>query len=210
MMGAKQLLDQETRNRIRFNWQLIGANLVSGQGTRKVVFNPLRSDTSVSSSVKLKLAIENAPPELPVEPTCTVNVDFECAAPQIVDQYSGIQDDEERAHLDRVGNFLTPKGSRMIAYIVSYMGRKACIWEAEWRAKRAKKYLIEKYRVAPERIVDVDGGVREHWGVEIFVQSEGTCGPTPTPIVARDEVIMRGECPDWVNVFRREPTPIQK
>ena len=202
IMGARKLLDPEMSKRIKFKWELDGASLVSGQGTQRIVFNSLRSGNAAVNVVTVKLEMENAPPELPVEPTCVVKVESGCQAPELKDQYSGIPIDEEERHLDLLADYLMQTRPGAVSYIVSYMGRTACIWEAEWRAKRAKKYLEEKWNIPSERIVEIDGGARDHWSVDLFVQTHGTCGPILTPTVGRDDVVMRGMCPNWTEVFR--------
>src|SRR4030095_13526106 len=191
VLGARQLLDQETASRIRFRWQLAGGNLHSGQGSGKIVFDSISSASNPITVVNVKLQIRSAPPELESEKSCTIKVDSGCIGTQLMDQYSGISLDEEQRRLDRIAEYLIRTGPESIAYIASYMGRRACIGESEWRAARAKKYLVEKQNISATRIVEVDGGVREHWSVEVFVQTQGTCGPIPTPTVARDDVLMQ-------------------
>src|SRR6185369_2784445 len=78
IMGARKLLDPEISKRIKFKWELVGASLVSGQGTQRIVFNSLRSENTAVNVVNVKLVIENAPPELPAETTCVVKVDSGC------------------------------------------------------------------------------------------------------------------------------------
>ena len=194
VLGARQLLDQETASRIKFTWQITGGNLLSIQGSGKLVFDSVGSSTNRVNAVNVKLEIRGAPPDIESEKSCAVKVDSSCITPRLFDQYSELSLVDEQRHLDRIADYLTRTGPESLAYIVSYMGRMACIWESEWRAVRAKKYLVEKQNIPANRIVVVDGGVREHWSMDLFIQTNGTCGPIPTPTVARDEALMQGRC----------------
>jgi hypothetical protein len=196
VMGAKALLDEEQAKRIRFKWQLSGAKLLNGQGTGKIMIDPAGLQTTGIGCIDVKLEIEGGPPDLPREKTCVLRVDPKCTAPQVFDQYGGILVIEERQHLDNLAKYLKDTDPDSIAYIVSYSGRSACIYEAHWRADRARRYLVEKHSLPKDRIVEVDGGVRENWNVDLFIQTRSTCGPLPSPALARDEALVRGQCSD--------------
>lgn len=196
VMGARGLLDEEQAKRIRFKWQLSGAKLLTGQGSGKIIIDPAGLQTPGIGCIDVKLEVEGGPPDLQREKTCLLRVDPKCNAPQIFDQYGGVAVIEERQHLDHFAKYLKDTGPESIAYIISYSGRSACIYEAQWRANRAKRYLIEKHSLPKDRIVEVDGGVRENWNVDLFIQTRGTCGPLPTPTLARDEAHVRGQCSD--------------
>ena len=196
VMGARGLLDEEQAKRIRFKWQLSGAKLLSGQGSGKIMIDPAGLQSTGIACIDVKLEIEAAPPDLQREKTCRLRVDPKCSAPQIFDQYGDVAVIEERQHLDHLAKYLKDTGPESIAYIISYSGRSACIYEAQWRANRAKRYLVEKHSLPKDRIVEVDGGVRENWNVDLFIQTRSTCGPLPSPTLARDEALVRGQCSD--------------
>ncbi len=56
------------------------------------------------------------------------------------------------------------------------------------------KYLVEKHGLSLLRVIGVDGGVREHWSVDLFVELQGKCGPLPRPELPRDEARFSGQC----------------
>jgi hypothetical protein len=196
VIGARRLLDEEQAKRILFKWELSGAQLLSGQGSGKILIDPAGLQTTGISCIDVKLEVEGGPPDLQRQKTCLLKVDPECSAPQIFDHYGRIPVIEEHQRLDRLAKHMKSAGSESIAYIIGYSGRSACIYEGQWRADRAKKYLVETHSLLKDRIVDVDGGVRENWNVDLFVQTHGTCGPLPTPTLGRDEAHVRGACSD--------------
>src|SRR5689334_24785258 len=64
--------------------------------------------------------------------------------------------DEENQHLDRFAETLKAGPPESIGYIFSYAGKNACIYEAGWRAKRIRQYLVEKYNFPTKRLVVVE------------------------------------------------------
>ncbi len=112
----------------------------------------------------------------------------------MIDQYSVIARDEEHKYLDRLAKRLKAGPSESIAYIVFYAGQKACIYESDWRAKRARQYLIQNHAIPDSRLVTVDGGFRENWKVELYLKSRDDCGPLPKPTLIRTQVRVRGFC----------------
>ncbi len=111
----------------------------------------------------------------------------------MVKEYGDITFEAERPKLDVMARLLTKKpGSR--SYIIAYAGRQAYEGEANERAERAKKYLVEKHRIETERIVTVDGGFREVRSVELWIEEMGALNePLATPTLKREEVqILKG------------------
>lgn len=140
------------------------------------------------------LVVEGGPPELGNEKSCLLRVDPQCLVTPRMDQYAGISLDEENQHLDRFAETLKAGPPESIGYIFSYAGKNACIYEAGWRAKRIRQYLVEKYNFPTKRLVVVDGGFRDAWTVEIYIQPNSACGPLPTPTRKRVEVHVSGRC----------------
>lgn len=85
VVGARELLDEQRAKRIMFKWQLSGAKLLSGQGTRKIVIDSAELQSNAIGCIDVKLEVEGAPPDLEKEKTCLVRVDRKCAAPQVFD-----------------------------------------------------------------------------------------------------------------------------
>jgi hypothetical protein len=110
----------------------------------------------------------------------------------MIDSYSVSTD--EIQHLDEFAKRLSASSPDSIGYIVSYAGKNACIYEANWRVSRALRYLIEKHKISSKQVVAVDGGFRDKWAVELFVQPNASCGPLPAPTIERVHVHVAGRC----------------
>jgi len=197
VVGTKQLDEQELK-RIVFKWELSQGKLL-GQGTGQVTLDLSGIPKDRTNCVDLKLEVEGAPPYLEREKTCKLRIDPKCTEPALLDEYGSVSSKEELRHLDHFANYLSNAGSESISYLISYAGRSACIYEAQWRVDRAKEYLVEKHKVSKNRIVTVDGGVRENWSVDLFLQRDGGCGPLPSPTLLRDDAQVSGLCSQKYN-----------
>lgn len=194
IIGAKELLDEQQAKRIVFKWELSEGKLLNGQGTGKVTVDTSGIAKGKISFIDVKLQVEGAPPYMEREKTCKLRIDPKCDAPVLFDEYGEASGREDRQHLDRLAAYLKDAGPDATAYIISYAGRSACHYEAEWRADRVRKYLVERGKVPNDHIITVDGGVRENWNVDLFIQAQGTCGPLPSPTLQRNEAQVRGQC----------------
>jgi hypothetical protein len=65
-------------------------------------------------------------------------------------------------------------------------------WEAQWRAERAKRYLVRKGGFDPNRIVTIDGGYRETYMIELYLVRIGLAPPVASPTVNPDDVNIIG------------------
>lgn len=182
--------DGEILKGIVFKWTVSQAAIVSGQGTRNIVLAP----SARSGEIKINLEVEGGPPDLTYEASCVLAVNSECAMAPMLDQYSVIAPSEERKYLDRLAQRLKNGPPDSIAYIMSYAGQQACNSESDWRAKRARQYLIESHAIPTSRLVTVNGGFKENWTVELYLRSRADCGPLPNPTLIRTQVRVRGFC----------------
>jgi hypothetical protein len=196
LIGAKALLSDQEVARIFFSWSLSDGRLVTGQRTGTIVIDPSGLDPKTVTNLDVRLEIEGAPPEVERDKTCKLKVDPNCEPPIVADEYGAESPYHENRYLDRFGAYLKTTGPESVAFIVSYSGSKACAYEAQWRADNAKNYLVDNFGIAKERIVVVDGGVREKWNVELFIQASGTCGPLPNPTLSKDDARVTGDCAD--------------
>lgn len=186
--------DAERLKDVKFKWSASDGSILSGQGTRTIGLTPAQMNGT--SRIDVNLEVEGGPPELTFTTACALIVNPQCSSAPVIDQYSVISLDEERKHLDQFAERLKTGPAQSIAYIVSYAGARACINESDWRAKRAQKYLVENYSIPRSRVVTVEGGFKENWTVELFVQDSGDCGPLPKPtlINTQAEVVVQGFC----------------
>jgi hypothetical protein len=111
-----------------------------------------------------------------------------------LDEYGDIRFDDEKARLDNLAIELrNDPGAK--GHIVGYGGRRARVGEARRRIERAKNYLVGSRKIAPERIVTMDGGYRENLTVELWVLP-AEAGPLPVaPTVDPSEVTIIGTRP---------------
>ena len=103
------------------------------------------------------------------------------------DTYSNISFSNEMARLDNFAIQLQTvpdwKG-----YIMVYAGRRARPNEAKIRAERARDYLIKRRSIDPARVVAIDGGYREEFGVELYLIHKDYHAPLPEPFLSSKEV----------------------
>jgi len=184
--------DYELLDRIVFKWSVSDASIVSGQGTRNIMLKP-RLNSGVSE-IRIDVQAEGGPPQLHNEKSCVLTVNSNCSLAAMIDQYSRVSLEEEHKHLDLLAQRLKAGPPESIAYLMSYAGERACIFESEWRAKRARNYLVENHSISTSRIVTVEAGFRKDWTVEVYVQPRVDCGPLPNPTLRAAEVCIQGRC----------------
>ena len=197
---GKEILGDEGMKRFTYTWRVSGATVNSSQGTSEVVLDALREKGKELGCINVTVQVKGLPPTCESEKSCTLSVSYSCDPPErFDDQYAGLSRKDEELHLDKIAGSLGKKGSDSVLYIVAYAGRSACISEAEWRANRAKKYLVETHGIPDDRIVAVDGGFRENLAIELFVLAKNACGPFPTPTVRASAVQISGLCANKYN-----------
>ena len=186
--------DPEILKPITFKWRVSGGELVSGQGTRSIVLDVLKNESTPVTEVKVRLEADGGPPSMVFENSCNLRVDSNCEVAPIIDQYSSISTAKEHEHLDRLAASLKQGLPNSTAYIIAYGGKRSCIYEASWRAERAREYLVKTHHLPGERVIAVDGGFRESWAIDLFVQPTDGCGPLPSPVLKRSQVHIQGQC----------------
>lgn len=111
----------------------------------------------------------------------------------IFHSYDDRRFDDEAARLDNFAINLqqvpTWKG-----YIMVYAGRRARPNEAKRRGERARRYLIERRGIEPDRVTAIDGGHREEFTVELYLIHKDYSGPAARPGIGTKDVqiIRRG------------------
>ena len=88
----------------------------------------------------------------------------------IFDQYGDIPFRDEQERLDNLAWFFSRARPDDVIFLVAYAGRRACVNEAQWRANRAKDYLMRRHQIPAEKIITIDGGFRETLQMELYVQ----------------------------------------
>jgi hypothetical protein len=186
--------DAEVLKPMIFRWTTSTGTIEKGQGTSKITLSNLKNPPSRVNSVTVNITVDGGPPELGNEKSCVMRIDSMCSVTPRVDQFGDISFDEESQHLDRFANLLKVSAPESIGFVVSYAGKNACLYEAKWRLDRARKYLEEKHYIRANRIVAVEGGYRNRWSIELFIQPNADCGPLPTPTLQRVQAHVQGRC----------------
>jgi hypothetical protein len=92
-------------------------------------------------------------------------------------QYSNISFAAERKILDRFAQQITRYTSinyaSAQAYILAYWGKRQTVSDATSRAERAKKYLVKRHQIDPDRIETINAGYRKKPTVELYLVPPG-------------------------------------
>jgi hypothetical protein len=180
------------------NWPLnggFGGNDFNGQGTRKITLDLSRSQTFGVRDVFVSVDVKGIPPHCETGVSRSIRINPECTSPSRFDTYCDLSLRAEESRLDVLARSLKADPNSA-AYILAYAGQGACIWEAEWRANRAKKYLVEKRGIKSDRVITMDGGFRENFTIELFVSPRDACGPLHMPTLGSDDAQVKGQCSD--------------
>ena len=113
--------------------------------------------------------------------------------PSSFDDYSDIPWADETGRLDNFAIALQ-HDPKLIGYIIVYAGQRACVGEAEDRARRAKKYLVETRGIQESRVKRIDGGYREELTVILQPVPPGAPELTASPTVKPTDVQLIKNC----------------
>jgi hypothetical protein len=95
---------------------------------------------------------------------------------RLFDSYGQIKWEDEQAHLDNLAIQLANEPGS-VAYIFIYDGNDVCVGEAQARAVRAKKYLVEHRGVPWNRVIWRHDGYSESF----FIQLQPVSGSFSIP-----------------------------
>jgi hypothetical protein len=173
--------------KLTFKWTVLAGVIVSGQGTASITV-----DTTEASGQTVKASVEvwGLPNQCSKTASCSTDV-IRDPLPQKIDEYGVISFGGEKVRLDLLAAEMR-KDSNAQGYILSYAGRRARASEAQWRAERAKLYLVRKWGLDPRRIVAIDGGHKETRAIELYIVPLGVTPPPTSPTVEPDEVKIVG------------------
>lgn len=194
LTGAEKSLGEERAKLLSFTWLIPDAVIVSGQGTREVLVDMTAQQATTTRVISVDLHVEGFPPECTNTIVRSLTVDSNCVEPARIDQYGEVTFENEKPHLNVLADRLKNMGRDSLAYIVVYAGKTACASEAELRANRAKKYLVEQRMIPEGQIEAVDGGFRDALTVELFLAECSSCGPLPRSTLPMDKVENTGPC----------------
>lgn len=93
------------------------------------------------------------------------------------DTYSDLNSKDERARLDNFAIYLQKDEPQFNAYIIVYAGQRTRLSAAQARAKRVKDYLVKVRGIEAARIVVLNCGRRDQFGVELYALPSSTSQP---------------------------------
>jgi hypothetical protein len=97
-----------------------------------------------------------------------------------LDEYGDLLSRDEKIRLDNFAITLQQRpGSR--GYIIGYPGLRTSVSNSLVRLKRARAYLVKERGIDPMRLVQIRGGFRKKFTVELFIVPAGAEAPTPLP-----------------------------
>ncbi|MDT4896304.1 MAG: hypothetical protein QOH25_1381 [Acidobacteriota bacterium] len=153
-----------------YNWTISAGTIISGQGTPSI-----QVDTTGlgGQPITANLSVEGYNLSCPAN--CTVQVPRKISS-TLVDYYPPIRLNDEKARLDnfaiQLQNDPNAKG-----YVVVYGGTKAKAGEKQKRVKRAYDYLVNTRGISADRIVTMEGGVRDVTTTELWIVPLGADPP---------------------------------
>jgi len=189
VLGVKELLGAKWFRALKYHWRASEGEIL-GHGRSKVVWEAPKGQ--YPSEVRITLEIEGAPPDIEPSKSCILRFESSCVESRVAEYGDDIR--TEQIALDTAAARFQLSDKASVLNVIVYAGADSCIWEAEWRGKRAKRYLVSKYRFDEQRIRYIDGGFRESPLVELIITPTATCGPVAKPTLLRSEVSVGGQC----------------
>lgn len=156
-----------------FNWKVSAGTITSGQGTPSITV-----DTAGLGGQPISATIEVLGYTLNCTATCTTQVPAPPDANRF-DLYNDVRFNDEKARLDNFAVQLQNEPGAQ-GYIVAYSGRRGRPGAAALRATRARNYLVNERGLNADRIIILEGGVREDLTVELWMVPTGATPPRPT------------------------------
>lgn len=190
VLGVKELLGAQWFRALKYRWRASKGEILEDHGRSKVVWEAPKGH--YPSEVRITLEIEGAPPDIEPSKSCILRFESSCVENRVAEYGNDIT--TEQTALDTAAARFQLSDKASVLNVIVYAGADSCIWEAEWRGKRAKRYLVSKYRFNEERIRYIDGGFRESALVELIITPTATCGPIAKPTLLRSEVSVGGQC----------------
>ena len=153
-----------------YNWTISAGTIISGQGTPTI-----QVDTTGLAGQSINATVEVGGYNLDCKASCSVQIPRKISS-NLVDRYTNIPRDDEKARLDNFAIQLQNEPSAK-GYIVVYGGPRTNSAEKQKRIKRAQDYLVSTRGIDASRIVTMDGGSRDELAVELWVVPLGADPP---------------------------------
>jgi hypothetical protein len=168
-----------------YNWTVSAGTIASGQGTSSIT---VETTGLGGQTVTATVDVGGYDRSCSTSDSCTTSV---TKAPQPpgsrkIDEYGAIRFNDEKARLDNAAIALQEEPGAQL-YLVCY-GRANKANEAMKRCRRAELYLERERQIAPDRVISVDGGVRDEPWTEIWIVPTGAVPPQGQQFMQGSEV----------------------
>ncbi len=166
-----------------YNWTVSNGSIASGQGTSTIEMD--MSEVAGDSTVTATVDVGGYSRECSTASSCTTSVMKRLEARKL-DEYGKIASKDENGRLD---NFVIELSNDPTAqgYIIAYGGRTSRAGDAQKMADRAKSYLVKTRGLDAQRVMTMDGGLREEPMTELWIAPSGAQPPQATPNVDPSE-----------------------
>jgi hypothetical protein len=162
-----------------YNWTVSNGSIASGQGTVAIRLD--LGEVTDNSTVTATVDVGGYDRECSTSSSCTASV-LKRAEARKLDEYGKLAAKDENARLDNFAielqNDPTAQG-----YVIAYGGRKSPAGEAKKMAASAKDYLVKKRNLDAQRVMSIDGGLREEPIIELWLVPSEATPPTASPTV---------------------------
>jgi hypothetical protein len=129
-----------------------------------------------------------------ISPTVFVEGSASPTTPRKFDEFGDINCEDEMARLDNFAIQVQNEPSAtavIIFYGGRFRGRLPKRGDAAARAARLKPYLVERRSIPADRIVVINGGYREEWTAELWINPAGMALPQPSPSMPIEKIKFR-------------------
>lgn len=157
-----------------YHWEVSAGRIVDGQGTSTITVEVADGTTT---------ATLNVTGGLPAECNKTASCSFSDREPapvaRRVSKFDRINPSEEEIQIPSLAKELVDDPTAR-SYIIVY-GKSRFDDGIKKRLARMKELLIRKYKIFSERIITIDGGLREDFSVELWIIPPGAEPPLVPP-----------------------------
>jgi hypothetical protein len=169
------------RSSLSYDWSVSGGTIIEGQGTPTIKMKPI--GRSFSGVVK----VGGLDPTCASIASCSFTIHPPWPPSEKFDSFGRVTTAEEKLRFENFARALKNQPGAQ-GYVLSYGGRRGFADDAKAIADRVKAYLVNEREIKANRIVMVEGGLREKITVELWVVSTGRTPPTPEPTVTSSGV----------------------
>jgi hypothetical protein len=152
-----------------FNWTVSAGTISGGQGTTTMTV-----DTTGLGGQNITATVEvgGFPEQCVKSESCVAGVSSPPIAPHPFDSYGQLKCSDDQARLDNFAIQLQVE-SELVGYIVTYAGKHGSRNEARARARRAKKYVVNRRGIEAGRVVTVYGGRSDLYSTVLWMFPRG-------------------------------------